>query len=125
MNGKQGTQPAENKVIEMGNNYEIRIKPCKHCGLSKETIHVGKSSMGWRFSLHVQEEYYKDWDSFKNFLAQTNIEIVDENNKKWKKKDFIELIEEKKDGSTHLQYSTQYQKVVQDGPVDLCFYDFS
>jgi hypothetical protein len=40
----------------MGTNYYLRIEPCKHCGRSDEELHIGKSSAGWCFSLHVIPE---------------------------------------------------------------------
>ena len=38
----------------MGTNYYLRSNRCSHCGRSDETKkHIGKSSFGWAFSLHV------------------------------------------------------------------------
>ena len=37
----------------MGTNYYWKWNPCSCCGLSKEELHIGKSSGGWAFSLHV------------------------------------------------------------------------
>lgn len=45
----------------MGTNYYLQLPgtdACKHCGRSDdaEKLHIGKSSVGWCFSLHVIPE---------------------------------------------------------------------
>lgn len=41
----------------MGTNYFWYEKsPCPHCGRPYEPLHIGKSSAGWCFSLHVYPE---------------------------------------------------------------------
>lgn len=41
----------------MGTNYYLHQKPdCECCGRSYEPLHIGKSSGGWCFSLHVMPE---------------------------------------------------------------------
>jgi hypothetical protein len=37
----------------MGTNYYLRTPPCPHCGHQKSELHIGKSSAGWNFGLHV------------------------------------------------------------------------
>jgi len=39
----------------MGTNYYLKTAPCECCGLHDErnTMHIGKSSYGWCFWLHV------------------------------------------------------------------------
>jgi len=38
----------------MGTNYYFSARPpCPTCGRPHEQLHIGKSSFGWRFSLHV------------------------------------------------------------------------
>lgn len=37
----------------MGTNYYWREHPCPTCGRDDEELHIGKSSGGWCFSLHV------------------------------------------------------------------------
>lgn len=57
----------------MGTNYYFHSQPkCKECGRETEGIHIGKSSGGWCFSLHVMPEEkiinWQDWlDHFKNY----------------------------------------------------------
>lgn len=41
----------------MGTNYYLHQKPpCECCGRSYEPLHIGKSSAGWCFALHVYPE---------------------------------------------------------------------
>jgi hypothetical protein len=40
----------------MGTNYYLREDACQHCGRSDERLHIGKSSAGWCFALHVIPE---------------------------------------------------------------------
>lgn len=49
----------------MGTNYYLHRNTCEHCGRSDERIHIGKSSAGWCFSLHVipgEIESLEDWE---------------------------------------------------------------
>jgi hypothetical protein len=40
----------------MGTNYYWHEKPpCEHCGRNDDGYHIGKSSAGWNFSLHVAQ----------------------------------------------------------------------
>lgn len=40
----------------MGTNYYMEFDKCPCCGERKDSIHIGKSSAGWCFSLHVYPE---------------------------------------------------------------------
>ncbi len=40
----------------MGTNYYLRYPKCKHCGQRPKDLHIGKSSAGWCFGLHVYPE---------------------------------------------------------------------
>lgn len=40
----------------MGTNFYWQSEPCPTCGHSEEELHIGKSSCGWCFSLHVYPE---------------------------------------------------------------------
>jgi hypothetical protein len=45
------------KEPEMGTNYYLHLKPdCETCGRAFEPLHIGKSSGGWCFALHVIPE---------------------------------------------------------------------
>ena len=68
----------------MGTNYYFNpaVKPCETCGHlapGGERLHIGKSSAGWVFSLHVIPELrinsFTDW---KEYILGTPGLIVDE-----------------------------------------------
>jgi len=46
-------------------NFYFVKKPCPHCGVGGTKLHIGKSSAGWCFALHVYPEYQirtlQDW----------------------------------------------------------------
>lgn len=46
----------------MGTNYYYHTDNCPHCGRGDEPLHIGKSSGGWCFSLHVypRDEWCKE-----------------------------------------------------------------
>ena len=60
----------------MGTNYYARTNMCKCCGRYDE-LHIGKSSIGWTFSLHVYPDIVinslEDW---KELMEKST--IVDE-----------------------------------------------
>ena len=41
------------EVTLMGTNYYLSSSACPHCGRSDPELHIGKSSYGWCFGLHV------------------------------------------------------------------------
>jgi len=49
----------------MGTNYYLHQEECPHCKHQPEPLHIGKSSGGWCFSLHVIPELglssLEDW----------------------------------------------------------------
>lgn len=55
----------------MGTNYYLYTNICSHCGRS-DRMHIGKSSGGWCFSLHVEPEdpsfphSLKEWEALWN-----------------------------------------------------------
>ena len=68
----------------MGTNYyAIKSKkpPCEHCGREYDDprLHIGKSSGGWCFSLHViPEEGLNSLDDWKRYLTSGDVTIEDE-----------------------------------------------
>jgi hypothetical protein len=68
----------------MGTNYyaeQAAGEACSHCGRSDvaERLHIGKSSAGWCFSLHViPERGLNSLEDWKEYLRQPNITIEDE-----------------------------------------------
>ena len=59
----------------MGTNYYAKKPRCPCCGHQDEPIHIGKSSAGWCFALHVHEELgLTTLDAWKTFLDGLIIE---------------------------------------------------
>ncbi len=47
----------------MGTNFYVHQPACPHCGHAPDPLHIGKSSGGWCFGLHVDENIkcLMDW----------------------------------------------------------------
>ena len=62
----------------MGTNYFLRYNQCEHCGRYDEK-HIGKSSAGWCFGLHVYpEERINTLNDWKILFSQPNAKIYNE-----------------------------------------------
>lgn len=79
----------------MGTNYyAVKKEPC----LYDREIHIGKSSMGWRFNFH-DCEWFHTFPQFKTFLNE-HVEtgeyvLMDEYEQKVEISDLLDLIEAK------------------------------
>jgi hypothetical protein len=63
----------------MGTNYYLSPNCCIHCGRGDEKKHIGKSSGGWTFSLHVYpEDGIKDLLDWIPFFEAKGSKILDE-----------------------------------------------
>ena len=64
----------------MGTNYYLHDRePCSHCGREFPSKHIGKSSWGWCFGLHViPEDGIATLDDWRDEWAQPGAYIVDE-----------------------------------------------
>ena len=63
----------------MGTNYYIETDFCAHCGRGEEDYHIGKSSGGWCFSLHVDHAAgIFNLGDIKEKIMQPGSVIVDE-----------------------------------------------
>lgn len=67
----------------MGTNYYLIRDVCPHCGRGDPRIHIGKSSAGWCFSLHVSggeswDENPKNLDEWRQRWTEHGVLIVDE-----------------------------------------------
>jgi len=64
----------------MGTNYYLHEKaPCKSCGRAFEAKHIGKSSYGWCFSLHViPDEGINDLSDWERLWKKKGSFILDE-----------------------------------------------
>ena len=78
----------------MGTNYYARTKICKCCNRFDE-VHIGKSSGGWTFSFQATEQI-KSYPQWIAFLKLDGVEIWNEYNEKVSLKEFMELVEAKR-----------------------------
>lgn len=63
----------------MGTNYYISAEPCKHCGRGPDRLHIGKSSAGWCFSLHVIPELeINNLDDWRKRWSEPGAKITNE-----------------------------------------------
>lgn len=64
----------------MGTNYYLHERePCECCGREFKAMHIGKSSHGWCFSLHVDpNDNVQSLDDWRRLWSQPGARIVDE-----------------------------------------------
>jgi len=93
----------------VGTNYYAKYNICEHChrGDDYNTFHIGKSSSGWMFSLHVVER--DDWNdefyecatprslvTWKEFLEKPEVAIFNEYGEQVPCEEMIERITQRK-----------------------------
>jgi hypothetical protein len=63
----------------MGTNFFLRAKPaCDHCGRGPDKgLHIGKSSGGWCFALHVYPDGERDGEPAPRDLAEWVLRFAD------------------------------------------------
>ncbi len=114
----------------MGTNYYIETScsnPCKHCQTPR--LHIGKSSMGWRFLANADDMETRSWSELADRIASSVVtneygEFVD---------DLIGRIEAKTDCLSHIRdvENPLYPNWItprndtEDGPVDFTEGGFS
>ncbi len=64
----------------MGTNYYLHKTACRCCGHKPEPIHIGKSSAGWCFMLHVIPGEIEGLSDWLRLMMEANTIIVDEYN---------------------------------------------
>lgn len=65
----------------MGTNYYLHRESdtCPHCGRTDNPLHIGKSSIGWCFALHVMpEDGINDLDDWRRLWEQDGAVIKNE-----------------------------------------------
>ena len=64
----------------MGTNYYFYAEPaCSHCGHVADPLHIGKSSAGWVFALHIYpEKGINDLDDWIDVLKVPEVQIKNE-----------------------------------------------
>jgi len=105
----------------MGTNYFMLTNRCECCGRADE-LHIGKSSMGWRFTARTYDDPYGDegpttWSEWHAALARCD-GIRDEYGDEVTLDAFLALVGRKAD-----LRSSEYCSP--DGPVDLLAGEFS
>lgn len=77
----------------MGMNYYLKTKPCECCNRSDKLKHIGKSSYGWVFSLHViPDEGIHDLCDWIKFFNDDNYQIYDEEDRQITTEDMLDTI---------------------------------
>jgi len=75
----------------MGTNYYAKKEPCPTCGHAPESIHLGKSSMGWQFSFQYNGgRYYKNVEEMREWLKDKS--IFDEYGEKLSHEEFWKIV---------------------------------
>lgn len=85
----------------MGTNYYAHVKgnPLLRWIVEPEKVHIGKSSGGWVFSLHVKQnvgdEFVSTWADWKRVLQKKNVDIYDEYDQLIDKRTFFAVVEKR------------------------------
>lgn len=115
----------------MGTNYYLVQKvesACPHCGLTGgiEKLHIGKSSHGWAFTLHViPEKGLNNWADWEFVLsASAHWQIVSEYGETISTHDMVMIITERGEVAK-LKRHTDAFTVGHGASWDLCSGDFS
>lgn len=82
----------------MGTNYYLSPQPpCPHCGREYEQLHIGKSSGGWCFSLHVDpDKGIKDLADWGQLWLKPGAVITDEYGETVPPNEMLSIITERK-----------------------------
>lgn len=104
---RKATEEQKEKVISLikDNNFEIAKDELNEL-IKDTTIHLGKSSYGWKFVFnHNNKKYYElNTKSITSFLNQDGIRIEDEYGKEIYLADFWKMVKEKENGLDNEQY---------------------
>jgi hypothetical protein len=80
----------------MGTNYYHVLDCCDKCGRGGEKIHIGKSSGGWPFSVHIiPEDGLNNWQDWVSRL-ENGASIIDEYDRKISLTELDELVKFKR-----------------------------
>lgn len=81
----------------MGTNYYVENPLCQHCGRDGERLHIGKSSAGWNFGLHViPEKGLNDLSDWTDYFSIDGRVIKDEYGRIISPKEMLLKITERK-----------------------------
>lgn len=89
----------------MGTNYYVNTpscsNACEHCS-EAERVHLGKSSMGWRFLFYAEPDWPRD-EAFAHWVRRAlSGPIVDEYGRNCTLAELLDLANSKADGINHL-----------------------
>jgi hypothetical protein len=80
----------------MGTNFYLRVDACPHCRRSDERKHIGKSSAGWCFGLHViPEEGINSLEDWKKLFDVPGNRIFNEYGEELNKAQMLAVITER------------------------------
>lgn len=94
----------------MGTNYYLEVNVCDHCKRPEEKLHIGKSSFGWCFSLHVKKhvaEYGNiptNLDGWVKLWHEPNSRIVDEDGDVVSPEDMLKIITDRESYATNGEF---------------------
>lgn len=78
----------------MGTNYQVTADPTCDNPAHIETLHIGKSSGGWKFSFHgIPERDLTSWAAWKAFIADKP--VIDEYGQTLTLEEFTKVVEER------------------------------
>lgn len=115
----------------MGTNYFVHTSACPnacdHCSASEE-LHLGKSSIGWRFLFQAEPEWPRD-QAYSLWLERAKLgEIRDEYGDPITLDELLTLVEAKQDGQSHTGYRPELRSAIYDSMRNADFdcggYDF-
>lgn len=77
----------------MGTNYYLHKNVCPHCGKSDTEKHIGKSSAGWCFSLHIYpEDGINDLPDWEKLFFETGSVIKNEYGEELTSAEMVDMI---------------------------------
>lgn len=86
----------------MGTNYYLHGKECPCCGRASEPLHIGKSSAGWHFSLHIiPEKQINSLEDWKTLWESDEYHIENEYGERIEVDKMIDLITNRKGRLPH------------------------
>jgi hypothetical protein len=81
----------------MGTNYYLTEEVCPHCNRGNIPLHIGKSSGGWCFSLHIiPEDGINDLAAWEMRWSMPNARIEDEYGRTVSPSEMMEIITQRK-----------------------------
>lgn len=109
----------------MGTNYYLKSKPCETCYHCQSELHIGKSSMGWKFLFKLHHHplniyCYQDWLIHLKDIKKV---IYNEYNEKIEFEQLLDLIEKKRNGKSQANLDSYFYQ--DEEGYDFCSNEFS